>query len=121
MKTNFFTFLLLALVTVACNDRDDDVTMAQIRIKNSSAITFDSVTVGSGENVYLNVGPDDYSDYQAFEEAFEFNFIQIEANGETFVLQPIDFVGGTPIPIGFYTYDLSISEDGNIVLVFVLD
>ncbi len=121
MKTKFFTILLLAVVFVACTDRDDDVTLANIRIKNSSSITFDSVQIGSEENVYLNIKPDDYSDYQEFEEAYEFDFVQIEANGETFILQPIDFVGETPLPIGFYTYELSISEEGSAVLNFVLD
>lgn len=121
MNTKFFAILLLAIVFLACNDRDDEATLANIRIKNSSNVTFDSVQVGSGENVYLNVAPDDYSEYQEFEEAYEFNSVQIEANGETFVLQPIDFVGENPLPIGFYTYDLSISEEGEIELVFILD
>ncbi|MEA1786838.1 hypothetical protein U1E44_12120 [Arenibacter sp. GZD96] len=121
MKTKFFTLCMCMLFFVACDDRDDDVSLANIRIKNSSNLTFDRVQVGVEGNEYVNISSDDYSDYQEFEVAYTFNFIEIEANGETFVLQPIDFDGETPLPIGFYTYDLSISEAGDIDLVFVLD
>jgi hypothetical protein len=37
------------------------------------------------------------------------------------VLQPIDFEGETELPIGFYTYKLSIDEEGEVGLKFVVD
>ncbi|MBT8312018.1 MAG: hypothetical protein KJO94_00305 [Eudoraea sp.] len=121
MKRYIVLILLLAVGFVGCTDRDDDLEAINIRIKNASTLNFDSVQVGESPEPYLNVAPDGYSGYQEFEIAFNYAFIQITSGEETYTLQPIDFVGETPLPLGFYTYELDISDTGEVTLNFVID
>ncbi len=121
MKAKFFTLILLFIFSLGCTDRDDDVAIVNIRIKNTSAFTFGNVQVGDEESVHLNVAPGAYSPYLEYEEAYRYNYIRIEANEETYVLQPIDYVGETPLPVGFYTYELFITEEGDVQLTFKVD
>ena len=121
MKRFILIMVLLATGLFSCTDRDDDLESVNIRIKNSSALLFDSVEVGEAPEAYTNVAPDEYSDYQEFETAYTYAFVQITSGEETYTLQPIDFVGETPLPLGFYTYELDITEAGEVVLTFVVD
>ncbi|WP_282163057.1 hypothetical protein [Ulvibacterium marinum] len=116
-----FFVLILSLLALSCTDRDDDVDAVNIRIKNASNITFDEVQVSDAVEVYENVSSGDYSGYLEFETAYQYAFIQIRSGEDTFTLQPIDFVGETPLPIGFYTYELDITADGNVDLSFLID
>ena len=117
-----FAFLVLvAVIFVGCSDRDDNLDMVHIRIKNESSINYDLVQVGGDEMLHENIGPDEYSGYLEYEMAYEYAYISITAGDENYVLQPIDFVGETPLENGFYTYALSISAEGNIILNFMVD
>ena len=109
------------MVTLSCTDRDDDLVAVNIRLKNASDLVFDSVLVGESQEPYTNISPDDYSDYQEIETAYTYAFIQITSGEEVFTLQPIDFVGETPLPFGFYTYELDVSDTGEVLLNFVID
>lgn len=121
MKRYIVLLLLFAMGLGACTDRDDDLEAINIRIKNTSALIFDSVQVGESPEPFLNVGPDEYSGYQEFETAYTYAFIQISSGEETYTLQPIDFVGETPLPLGFYTYELDVTDTGEVILNFVID
>ncbi|RTE52606.1 hypothetical protein EHW67_15160 [Arenibacter aquaticus] len=116
------TFLiLLVLFTAACSDRDDELGGVQIRIKNISSITYDTVQVGEEDKLHNNVGPDEYSGYLEYETAYAYSYVRINAGEDTYILQPIDFVGESPLSLGFYTYELNISEEGTVQLNFVVD
>ena len=117
----FALFFLIATVFIGCSDRDDDLEGVNIRIKNESNVTFDTVQVGSDEMIHESIDPDEYSDYLEYETAYSYSYINIMVGGENYVLQPMDFVGETPLEFGFYTYALSISEEGNVILDFVVD
>jgi len=121
MKRIYIFFLALATITIGCTDRDDEVIAVNIRIQNASSITFDEVQVGDQEEVYMNINPDGFSEYQEYELAYQYAYIQITSGEEVFVLQPIDFVGETPLPIGLYTYVLNIDEEGQVLLDFRID
>ena len=121
MKRYIYLALIFLMATGSCTDRDDDLDAVNIRIKNASSLVFDSVTVGESEEPYTNLAPDSYSDYQVFEEAYTYAFIRIASGEETFTLQPVDFVGETPLPFGFYTYELDVTDTGEVVLSFVID
>lgn len=112
---------IACLVAMACTDRDDEISTVQIRIKNASNITYDEVQVGDSEEVYINVSPDAYSEYLEYEIAYSYAAIEIHSGEETYVLQPIDFVGETQLPPGFYTYQLAISEEGVVAFEFLID
>jgi len=112
---------MIAALLMACTDQDDDLDTVNIRIKNSSSLVFDAVLVGTATEPHLNVTPDSYSDYYVYEEAYRYAYIEITSGEETYVLQPIDFVGETPLPVGFYTYELDVTELGEVLLEFVID
>ena len=112
---------IVCLVATGCTDRDDEINTVQIRIKNASDITFDEVQVGDAEELHLDVLPDSYSAYFEYAVAYKYAYIEIHAGEETYVLQPVDFVGQTPLPPGFYTYELSLSPEGEILLEFIID
>lgn len=121
MKNLVILFVVLGGLVLACTDRDDEVDAVNIRIKNTSSFVFDSVIVGDAQEPHMNIAPDSYSEYFIYEEAYRYAYIEIISGEETFILQPIDFVGETPLPIGFYTYELDIVESGEVELTFVVD
>lgn len=112
-------FLLAALLS--CTDRDDEVTVVNLRIKNASTLFFEEVQVGEAMEKHMNIAADEFSTYFEYETAYTYGYIEIKSGEETFTLQPIDFVGETPLPPGFYTYVLSISPEGEVLLEFRVD
>lgn len=120
MKKYLFLFVAL-FVIFSCTDRDDELTTANIRIKNLSGFTFEEVQVGDQETLHINIAPEDYSDYLPYEVAYRYAFISIKSGEETYLLEPIDFVGETELPPGLYTYELNVSEEGTVILNFLAD
>jgi len=118
-------FLILAisvlLVSTGCNDQNDELNGVQIRVKNTSSITYDTIQVGGDEMVHTNIAAGNYSEYLIYESAYRYAFINIISADESYVLQPIDFVGETPLPLGFYTYEIGLDAEGNVTLNFVID
>ncbi|MEO9892438.1 hypothetical protein [Aurantibacter sp.] len=115
--------LLIAIVLVfgSCTDRDDDLSGVNIRIKNDSNINFNSVAVGGSDEVYENISSGGYSEYLEYETAYRYNSVYIESDSTSYNYSPIDFVGEDSLNFGFYTYELSISEEGEVDLVFKVD
>ena len=118
-------FLILAisvfLSNISCNDQDDELNGIQIRVKNVSSISFDTIQVGGDEMVHTNILSDDYSGYLIYEIAYRYAYINIKSVEEIYILQPIDFVGETVLPLGFYTYEIGLDAEGNVTLNFVID
>ncbi|TFG75360.1 MAG: hypothetical protein E4H26_06245 [Flavobacteriales bacterium] len=112
-----FIFTVMLLL-VGCTDRDDDLEAINIRVKNNNDFAYETVQVGDSEKPLTDIAAGKYSEYIPFETAYRYAYVQIVASGETYVLQPIDFVGETPLNAGFYTYELKIGEDGLIALEF---
>ena len=121
MKKALFLLVALAAVNFGCTDRDDDLSAVNIHIKNSSTLVFDEVVVADEEHIFENLPPDTYSEHQEFEIAYRYAYIRITSGEESFVLQPIDFVGEEELPIGLYTYDLNLTAEGDVILEFVID
>ncbi|MGJ8658926.1 hypothetical protein [Cellulophaga fucicola] len=124
MKNKLFLPIVLLMLTFcfSCDDRDDNLEAVNIRIKNTSSVTYTTVQVGDAETVHTNIAPDAFSEYLEYETAYGYAYISIEADGQTYTLQPIDYVGETPLPLGFYTYELNIIEESNSVeLTLVVD
>lgn len=121
MKKHLVLLLVVLVTSFSCTDRDDNLTKVNLRIKNTSDVTYQEVTVRSDEYVYTNISSGSYSDYLEFDQLYSYAYINILSEGENYVLQPIDFVGETPLTIGFYTYELNINEEGQVVLNLVSD
>ena len=121
MKKAIFLLSVFALLCISCTDRDDDLKAVNIRIKNASAMAFDQVMVGDETHLYGSLAPDAYSEYQEYELAYRYAYIEITSGEMTYVLQPIDFVGESELPIGLYTYVLDLTDQGEVSLEFVID
>lgn len=119
MRKTAVLLLTILLFSVGCTDRDDNVSEINIRIKNTSNLNFDTVQVGDENHSHTDVAPDSFSEYLEYETAYRYAYIQIQSGTESYVLQPIDFVGETPLTLGFYTYELDVTEAGDVSLKFV--
>ena len=121
MRNTILLFFTVLLFSFGCTDRDDDISAINIRIQNNSSVDFDEVQVGGEGFIHTDVASGSFSEYLEYETAYQYAYIRIESDSETYVLQPIDFVGETPLALGFYTYELDVSEEGNVSLKFVND
>lgn len=110
-------FLVGIIISVVGCSGDDDVSPAQvqIRIKNSSSFRYLDIMIntGGGENNYGDIELHRFSEYKSFDYAYRYAYIQLKIEEETFILQPIDYVGETKLAAGKYTYDISATESGN--------
>lgn len=89
---------------------------------------FDSTIVNfSGQReVYGRLEPSQASEYRSVELAYRYAYIEVHFGGEHGVIQPIDYVGETPLDEGRYTYRLTLnpeagSELNRIRLEFIRD
>lgn len=120
MKKLFFPFLAVVIILVSCDDRDDNLTSPNIRIANNTNIEFNLVEVIADSLFYENVVSDGFSEYLEYQEAFEAMPFRIETDSADFNFTPED-LQFDPLPIGLYTYEINISEEGEIVLNFKID
>jgi len=108
--------LFLLLIFAGCSIvASDDAT--RLRIENASDVDFTSVSVAfpDAEADYGAIATGHRSHYQRVDGAYRYGYIEVKAAGETYVLQPIDFVGEEPLDPGPYTYQLDIA-DGTLTL-----
>ena len=122
MKT-IFSFVVLGAILVgvfACEDRDDNLNAPNIRIRNTSNLRFVSVGVLNDSVIYENISADKFSDYKAFITAFEALPLSVATDSVTFNFTPTapDL---EPLPIGLYTYEINISDEGEVQLTFKID
>ena len=59
-----------------------------------------------GSPVTANASTADTFIYQTFDLAYRYAFVELEIDGKTYTLQPIDYVGETPLENGNYTYSI---------------
>lgn len=127
MKSAFSTAVLTAVIlglalSFSCeDDRDDALEAAQVRILNKDTLLFNQVHLGDNFLEFNQINPGDYSDYQPAAEMPFFSTIVVVAEGQTYTLEAA--LDGYPatLPLGFYTYGLSVDSEGNLVLDFIID
>jgi len=120
MKKIFLLLSIATLLVFACTDRDDELTSANIRIKNNSNLNFSLVEVIVDSLFYENVPAEGFSEYLSYDEAFEAMPFTIVTDSMDFNFTPSE-LQHNPLPIGLYTYEVSISEEGEIALKFNVD
>lgn len=120
MKKLFFSLLIVIVILFGCEDRDDNLTSANIRISNKTSIEFNLVKVVADSLFYENVVAEGFSDYLPYEQAFEEMPFTIETDSADFSFTPQD-LQLDPLPVGLYTYEINISEEGEIELNFKVD
>ncbi len=118
MKKLFLSLAVVAAI-VACNDRDDNLEGVNLRIQNSSASNFTSVTIGNERIIFEEVASDSYSDYQEVVKAYQQDTVHVVA--DSLDLRFVPEMQTDSLPLGIYTYELSISEEGQLQFQFKID
>lgn len=112
MKSFLFSIPLIFLL-LACNN-DDDLAPSGgvfIRVENDSTVPFGNIIVNTdGEYDYGNLEVGALSEYQEHGLAYRYAYVSLEIYGVEYAIQPIDFVGETPLDNGSYTYILTFNE-----------
>lgn len=103
----------------ACDDRDDNLLGPNIRIQNLSDQNFLLVEVRNDSIQFENVTTEGFSNYVELETAYFQDTLRIEADSTQFTFIPDSI--GQPLPIGLYTYQLNINEEGELEFNFKLD
>ncbi|TVZ51690.1 hypothetical protein [Dokdonia sp. Hel_I_53] len=104
--------LILASTLLSCSADDEKVSEVSILVANESLYDFKNVIVNSasGTKDFENIDSQDSSPYQVFESAYRYAFIELQIDGKTYTMQPIDYVGETPLEDGFYTYIINAND-----------
>ncbi|NIR45397.1 MAG: hypothetical protein GWN99_13345 [Gemmatimonadetes bacterium] len=108
--------------TAAETGANQDETRPRIRLANLSSVDFDSVVVTFPEQVerYGRVPQGGVSEYRGVSQAYRYAHVEAFAGDETYLLEPIDYVGETLLAPGRYTYQLRI-RDGHLSLTLQVD
>jgi len=113
MKIYLMLIPFLILIT-GCSilSGDDEATEVFIRLSNVSSYTYQDIRVSTtgGEVSYGDLESGEFTDYKSFEKAYRYGFVELQINGSTYTLQPIDYVGETPLENGYYTYQVSAND-----------
>ena len=64
----------------------------------------------SQEKEFEDLDPGEQSGYKIFDLAYRYAFVELVIEGDTFTLQPIDYVGESPLPHGNYTYAIDADD-----------
>ena len=113
------TFLALLVSFSSCDDRDDNLTGPNIRIHNRSSQNFSRVEVRVDTLSFENVSSNGFSDYLEFDVAYQKDTLRIEADSTTINFVPDSI--SNPLPIGLYTYQLDIDDEGELIFNFKID
>lgn len=117
MKKLVLLFVIGVLFSCS-NDTNDDTLVpqtssVQIRIQNASSFKFENIIVASGGKTvsYENLLFNRKSTYKTFDIAYSYAFVELQINGKTYTIQPIDYVGETPLDNGNYTYKITVNPN----------
>lgn len=110
------TIAILASLLAACTPftSPDEV---EIRVANRSSRDFDRVLVNFYDDPvdYGTVPAGGVSAYRRAMEAYRYAYVEVRLDATRLVLQPIDYVGETPLAKGRYTYALSLTADRKLI------
>lgn len=111
--------LILVATIISCDDRDDNLTGPNIRIQNLSSQNFSRVEIRVDTLFFENISSDGFSEYKEFDVAYQQDTLRIEADSTIINFVPDSI--SSPLPIGLYTYQLNIDEDGELLFNFKID
>lgn len=96
--------LVACLALAACpNPFDPDDGPVHVRFENASAVPMESVETAFVDGVGT-LAPGEATPYVEVETAYRYTYFSAVVEGRRLVLQPIDYVGETPLRPGRYTY-----------------
>nr|WP_294929690.1 hypothetical protein [uncultured Flavobacterium sp.] len=103
--------VIIAVVLSGCSSEDSDSEL-RIRLSNASKFDFQNITVNTstGNVNFENVSSGQNTTYKNFSKAYRYAFVELQIAGKTYTLQPIDYVGETPLKKGNYTYQITAND-----------
>ena len=108
-KTMILFITIVALFSCSKDNVNNEV---KIRLANVSQYDFQNIvvntTTGDVSFEYLESGQK--SEYKDFDKAYRYAFVELEIDGETYILQPIDYVGEALLENGNYTYQIDARD-----------
>lgn len=109
MKKIVLLFVIGVLFSCSSDTNSDTIipqtSSIQIRIQNASSYKFENIIVSNVN--YENLITGQKSVFKTFDLAYSYSFVQLQINGMTYTIQPVDFVGETPLENGNYTYKIT--------------
>ena len=115
-----FYLIIIGLTLLGCSSSETkNSNDLQIRISNVSEFNYENIKVSTtGEMVdFGNLNSNSQSEYKVFDSAYRYAFVEFQINGETFTLQPIDYVGETLLENGKYAYEINVNIDTQRVIL----
>ena len=105
------TLVIMAVALFGCSNEDSD-SEVKIRLSNASKFNFENVIVNTstGNVNFENISPGQTTTYKIFEQAYAYAFIELQIDGKTYTIQPLDYVGETPLEKGNYTYQITAND-----------
>lgn len=120
MKRFFILMILAAVTAMACTDRDDNINAVNIRIQNSTGSVLQEVRIADMDTLFENIAVDGFSEYLEFDIAFREMPVTAVADSMNFSFTPESMVMDS-LPVGFYTYQLSLDEAQQLDVTFKVD
>ena len=116
--------LIFAICLFSNCSKDDSNNDVNIRLSNVSDSDFENIIVNTttGDTNYGNLKSNQVSEYKNFNKAYRYAYVELNIGGETYTIQPIDYVGETLLTNGNYTYQLDLVsyEEGFLDLTITL-
>lgn len=121
MKKIFLAFFIGVLFSCSNDNSGENpapqTSSVQIRIQNASSYRckFENIIVNTyNKDVsFENLLTGKKSTYKTFDIAYSYAFVQLQINGKTYTIQPVDFVGETPLENGNYTYKITANSSSD--------
>ena len=112
MKKIFILIISISTLFSCSSGDDNNASELNIRLSNVSQFEFQNIVVNTttGNTNFENISSQQMSSYKTFQIAYRYAFIELQIDGETYTLQPIDYVGETPLENGNYTYKIDAND-----------
>ena len=112
MKKAFFLILAIAISAGCSNSDDNNTPQLKIRLSNISTFDFKNIVVNTstGDVNFDDLNAGQQAEYKVFELAYRYAFVELQIDGKTYTLQPIDYLGEIPLENGNYTYEINANN-----------
>ena len=110
-------YIILIQLTTACTRPPTNSESTHIRVRNKSDVDFEQVTMRfMKEQISFSAVPKGQaSAYRTVSEAYRYGYVEVVIAGESFVLQPIDYMGERPLGSGSFTYEITVDRQNRQV------
>ncbi len=105
--------VVLAISLFSCSkNEDNNLSKINIRLSNVSHFDFKNIVVNTstGNVSFEDIQSGQLTNYKTFETAYRYAFVQLQIDGNTYTLQPMDYTGEEPLKNGNYTYQINANE-----------